>query len=321
MANAIAPEALFEVVSEDRVLIDVRTPAEYAHGHIPGAVNLPLFSNEERAEVGTLYKQVNPSAALLKGLDFVGGKMSSFVRQASRLAPNRKVAVHCWRGGKRSGSMAWLLGFADFDVTILQGGYKAYRQYLLEALAGYRFDICILGGHTGSGKTEVLHELHRQGEFILDLEALARHKGSAFGAMGEMPQPTVEQFENDLFDAFRKLPTGVRVWIEDESQSIGRVYIPPGFWQQMSAAPMLRMDMPVDIRVKKLVATYACFPKADLIDAFERIRKRLGGQHLKAAVEALDRDDFFTAAGIALRYYDKAYAMTQSKRAPELIYP
>jgi tRNA 2-selenouridine synthase len=320
MTKAMTPEAFFET-SEDRVLIDVRTPAEFAHGHIPGAVNLPLFTNEERAIVGTLYKQSSPSSALLKGLDFVGGKMSDFVRQAERLAPNRKVAVHCWRGGKRSGSMAWLLGFADFDVAVLQGGYKAYRQHLQQALGERRFKIIILGGHTGSGKTEVLHELQRQGEHILDLEALAHHKGSAFGAMGEMPQPTVEQFENELFEAFRRIPAGVRVWIEDESQSIGRVYVPPPFWQQMNAAVMVRMDMPLEIRVKKLVATYAGFPKADLVDAFERIRKRLGGQHLKAAVEALERDDFAVAAEIALRYYDKAYAMTQSKRASELILP
>jgi len=320
MATGIAPQALFEF-SNDRVLIDVRTPDEYAHGHIPGAVNLPLFTNEERAVIGTLYKQSSPSAALLKGLDFVGGKMSDFVRQASRLAPNRKVTLHCWRGGKRSGSMAWLLGFADFDVAVLQGGYKAYRQYLLQALGEPRFGIIILGGHTGSGKTEVLHELQRQGEYILDLEALAHHKGSTFGALGELPQPTVEQFENDLFEAFRQLPAGARVWIEDESQSIGRVYLPPGFWRQMNAAPMVRMDMPLDIRVNKLVVTYAAFPKTELIEAFERIRKRLGGQHIKAAVEAIEQDDFAAAAEIALRYYDKAYAMTQSKRASELIIP
>jgi len=315
---------LAEQISEiraSRVLLDVRTPSEFAQGHIPGALNLPLFSDAERAEVGTLYKQVSPEQAFLKGLEFAGARMRQYVEQAMELAPERRIAVHCWRGGQRSGSMAWLLGFADFDVAVLQGGYKAYRQHLQQALSQRHFEITILGGHTGSGKTEVLHELQRQGEHILDLEALAHHKGSAFGAMGEMPQPTVEQFENDLFEAFRKIPPGVRVWIEDESQSIGRVYIPPVFWQQMNTSPMVRMDMPIEIRVNKLVATYAGFPKSNLVEALERIRKRLGGQHLKAAVEALERDDFAVAAEIALRYYDKAYAMTQSKRAPELILP
>jgi len=320
MAKSIAPAAFFDK-PESPMLLDVRTPAEYAHGHIPGAINLPLFSDEERVVVGTIYKQANPEAALLKGLDFVGGKMSNFVKQARKIAPNRQLTVHCWRGGKRSGSMAWLLGFADFEVTVLQGGYKAYRQYVLQSLAERRFEIIILGGHTGCGKTEVLHELQRQGEHIIDLEKLAHHKGSSFGALGEVPQPTVEQFENDLFDAFRKLPEGARVWIEDESQSIGRVYVPPGFWQQMNMARMIRMDMPLDLRVQKLVANYAAFPKAMLCESFERIRKRLGGQHLKAALEALEQDDFAQAAEIALRYYDKAYAATQARRASELITP
>ncbi len=320
MTTPLAPESLFEI-SADRVLLDVRTPAEFAHGHIPGAVNLPLFSDEERVEVGTLYKQAGPSNALLKGLDFVGSKMSGFIRQANKLAPGRKVAVHCWRGGKRSGSMAWLLDFADFDVQVLQGGYKAYRQYILKSFFERRFEILIVGGHTGSGKTEVLYELQRRGEYMLDLEKLAHHKGSSFGALGETPQPTVEQFENDLFEAIRRIPEGARVWIEDESQAIGRVYIPPGFWEQMSTARMIRMDMPLEIRVKKLVATYADFPRSALAESFERIRKRLGGQHLKAALEALDRNDSDTAAEIALRYYDKAYANTQSRRAAELITP
>ncbi|MFK7783533.1 MAG: rhodanese-like domain-containing protein, partial [Crocinitomicaceae bacterium] len=139
--------------SESSVLIDVRTPAEYEKGHIPGAVNLPLFTNEERVIVGTTYKQRSPEKALLEGLDFVGPKMSGFIKQAKVLAPEKKVTVHCWRGGKRSFSMAWLLEIAGFEVNTLKGGYKAYRNEVLSSFEKIKHQIIILGGRTGCGKT------------------------------------------------------------------------------------------------------------------------------------------------------------------------
>ncbi|MCB0598142.1 MAG: tRNA 2-selenouridine synthase, partial [Phaeodactylibacter sp.] len=139
-----------------RVLFDVRTPAEYEKGHIPGALNLPLFSNEERAVVGTAYKQADPHQAFLQGLEYVGPKMRSFVEEARRKAPSGKVAVHCWRGGQRSSSMGWLLDLAGMDVQVLAGGYKAYRNYILEQFAACRPPLIIVGGPTGSGKTDIL---------------------------------------------------------------------------------------------------------------------------------------------------------------------
>ena len=200
----ITAEEIFQL-EPDRMLLDVRTPAEFAQGHVPGAQNLPLFSDEERAEVGTLYKQVNPERAFLRGLDLAGAKMSWYVREAMRLAPNRKVAVHCWRGGQRSGSLATLLSFAGFDVQVVQGGYKAYRTHVLEQFALRKSKFVVLGGKTGSGKTEILKQLASLGEQVIDLEALANHKGSAFGALGEEPQPRVEQFENNLFAILKKM--------------------------------------------------------------------------------------------------------------------
>ncbi len=304
-----------------RVLFDVRTPAEYANGHIPGALNLPLFSNEERAAVGTAYKQEDPNRAFLLGLDIVGPKMRSFVEEARRLAPAGKVAVHCWRGGQRSSSMGWLLGLAGLDVQVLAGGYKAYRQHILEQLSERGASLLIVGGETGSGKTDVLHALQELGEQVIDLEALAHHKGSAFGALGEAPQPTVEQFENDLFQAFNACNAEHPIWLENESKPIGRVFIPDGFWRRILDAPLLALQVPFENRVQRLVQVYAQYPREQLIASFEKIGRRLGGQHLKAALEALEAGDFAEAARIGLRYYDKAYNHhTLSKRGHSRIF-
>jgi tRNA 2-selenouridine synthase len=313
----IAASQLFELAGE-WVLLDVRTPAEYAHGHIPKAHNLPLFTDDERAEIGTLYKQVGPKQALLKGLEHVGPRMRSLVEEAQRLAPAGKVALHCWRGGQRSGSLAWLLDLAGLEVQVITGGYKAYRNHILDQFAARPARLLIIGGPTGAGKTEVLHALRQLGEQVIDLEGLAHHKGSAFGALGEAPQPTVEQFENDLFEAFCQLDPARPIWLENESRSIGRVYIPDPFWRRMQAAPLLQLEVPFEQRLARLVKVYAQYPQEQLAEAFAKIGKRLGGQHLKAALAALDAGDYEAAAAVALSYYDKAYAHhTLSKHGEE----
>ncbi|MEI6408533.1 MAG: tRNA 2-selenouridine(34) synthase MnmH [Bacteroidota bacterium] len=290
-----------------RVLLDVRSPGEYKQGHIPNAVSFPLFSDEERAKVGTCYKQQGPEPALRMGLKFVGPKMDGFVEQADKLSGNRQIAVHCWRGGKRSQSMAWLLRTAGFDVITLEGGYKMYRQHVLNYFAQQPFQICVIGGRTGTGKTKILRELPALGAQIIDLEGIAHHKGSAFGAIGEAPQPTVEQFENNLYEALQKLDPNKPVWVENESRSIGRVFIPEGFWQQMKVAPLFNVEIPQEARIQVLMTDYVRTDKSDLQDAFIKISQKLGGQHFKAAFEALDRGDYAAAAEIALRYYDKTY--------------
>jgi tRNA 2-selenouridine synthase len=299
------PELL--AARHERLLLDVRSPGEYAQGHIPGAVSFPLFTDQERAAVGTLYKQQGPEQALELGLTFVGPKMAGFVTQARALAPEKRLAVHCWRGGKRSQSVAWLLRQAGFDVATLSGGYKFYRRRLLEAFDHEKYHIVVLGGRTGAGKTKVLRTLRDLGEQTIDLEALAHHKGSAFGSIGEAPQPTAEQFENNLYDALLNIDPQRRVWLENESRSIGRVYLPAGFWAQMKAAPLLNIEIPLADRVQNLIADYTVADKAALEAAFLRIDKKLGGQHLKVALEALAADDLAAAAEIALRYYDKTY--------------
>lgn len=291
----------------DCPLLDVRSPGEFAQGHIPGAINMPLFTNEERAAVGTLYKQEGKDAAMELGLHLVGPKLGNFVKEAKELAPERKLRVHCWRGGQRSGSMAWLFRQAGFQVETLEGGYKAYRKFVLDGFEQTPLQLIILAGRTGSGKTKILQELAALGEQVIDLEALAHHKGSAFGFIGELPQPTVEQFENNLFDVIQSLNLHQRVWAENESHSIGRIFIPEGFWQHMKVAPLVNIEIPHAARIENLLADYVLTDREQLKTAFQKIDKKLGGLNFKTALEALEQNDFAKAADIALQYYDKTY--------------
>ena len=314
----IKPSEIWQHLADDRVFIDVRAPAEFVHAHLPQARMMPLFNDEERAKVGTLYKQVSPESALLKGLDIVGPKMSGFIKKAIKWSPSRRVIVQCWRGGKRSGSMAWLLGFAGFDILVVEGGYKAYRQFVLQQFDSQSLNLLVLGGKTGSGKTAILQELKAKGEQIIDLEHLARHKGSAFGWIGEEAQPSSEQFDNDLYDVFRNLNPMRRVWVENESRSIGSVFIQQGFWNQMRRAPLIHVEVPFDLRVQHLVNVYTQTSEADLVASFEKIIKKLGSEKAKIAVEAVKIGDFTTAAAIGLSYYDKTYTFNfENNTTPE----
>ena len=301
-------------------VLDVRTPAEFEGGHVPGAHNLPLFSNEERARIGTAYKHEGRREAMLQGLDVVGPKMRGLVERVERLLDGRPaksqkgVLLHCWRGGMRSGSVAWLLDFFGYHVATLEGGYKAFRRYALGAFAAPR-EVVLLSGPTGSGKTDVLAALGRLGEQTLDLEGLARHKGSVFGGLGEGEQPTQEQFENDLAAAWLALDPGRRVWVEDESRRIGRRLVPHALLDQMAAAPDVHLDVPTDVRVGRLVETYGRFPATELAEATEVIRKRLGGLRTQRAADAIRRGDLATACAVLLDYYDRCYAHAAQRRS------
>ena len=302
-------------------VIDVRSPGEYEHAHIPGAVNIPLFDNDERALVGTKYKNAGKDAAVLVGLGLVGPKLADFVKQSKKLNPQGKeVLVHCWRGGMRSGSFAWLLDTAGLTASTLVGGYKAYRNAVLSSFSE-PLNLLILGGKTGSGKTDILKELARQGEQIIDLEGLAHHKGSTYGAIGQLPQPGTEQFENTLFNKFKELDLSGkrRIWLEDESRSIGSCFIPISLWHQMRAAPVAFVDLPKPCRVQRLVQEYTGIDRGTnahhlLVEATNRIQKRLGGKVTKDALEALARHDYATVADLTLDYYDKAYLHGLSQR-------
>ena len=301
-------------------VIDVRSPGEYDRAHISGAVNIPLFDNDERALVGTKYKNAGKDAAVLLGLTLVGPKLADFVKQAKKLNPqNKEVLVHCWRGGMRSGSFGWLLDTAGLTASTLVGGYKTYRNVVLNAFVE-PLKLFIIGGKTGSGKTDILKELARQGEQIIDLEALAHHKGSTYGAIGQLPQPSTEQFENRLFHTLQTLDKNHRIWLEDESRNIGSCFIPMPLWQQMQVAPVTNVDIPKDKRVNRLVAEYAGIDHDLLVEATERIRRRLGGKVTKDALDALIRHDYATVADLTLDYYDKSYLHGLSQRNPASVH-
>ncbi|MFD2718775.1 tRNA 2-selenouridine(34) synthase MnmH [Hymenobacter monticola] len=288
-------------------ILDVRAPIEFAQGHVPGALSLPLFTDEERARIGTAYKQISQEKAVHLGLEFFGPKMSAMVKQAKKLAPGKEVRLHCWRGGMRSGAVLWLLELAGFKVHLLDKGYKDYRRAVLAAFAEPR-PWRVLGGLTGSGKTDVLHALAAEhGQPVLDLEGLAHHKGSAFGAIGQPVQPTQEQFENNLAAALLQLPPNVPVWVEDESRQIGRLTIPVALFEQMRQAPRYVLQVPREARVTKLAAEYGAESPAELAAAIERLHKRLGGLATQQALAAVEAGDFERMVELVLDYYDKTY--------------
>jgi len=388
--------AEFLTLAQTHPVLDVRSPSEYLHAHIPGAQSLPLFSDEERKVVGTAYKQQSKQVAIKIGLKYFGVKMVEMVEtveamfkelnptksgsnkpfsqsskssksssqdsdltsiipqttqtsKSTQTPPNTEssftpkiVLVHCWRGGMRSAGVAWLLDLYGYQVYTLQGGYKAYRGWVLEQFEK-DYPIQILGGYTGSGKTEVLKALSKQSESVIDLEGLAGHKGSAFGNMGLPLQPSQEMFENKLAQALDNATTthsenssnsttiletnpleGIsnslpeliatftntsprRIWMEDESQRIGTVIIPTVLYQKMRQKRVFFLDIPFESRLDYICLHYGKFPKDQLINAIIRIKKKLGGLETKTAINCLVEDDVRSSFCVLLQYYDKLY--------------
>ncbi len=301
------------------IVLDVRTPAEFAHGHIRGAHNLPLFSNEERVQVGTTYKQVGREQAILLGFDIAGPKWSRFIRQALHIAPEKKVIIHCWRGGMRSGAMAWALDLYGFDVQVIKGGYKSYRRWAHQQFE-VPYKLSLLGGMTGAGKTRILHQLNDMGEQVLDLEDLAQHQGSSYGTMNKMVQPTQEQFENNMALQLSKMDAQGRIWVEDESITIGRCSIPRPLWQQMCDTVLINILVAQEQRVHALSEEYGQLDKDFLVTCTERIHKRLGTERTKLAIAAIQENRMNDFIRHVLVYYDKAYAMGLEKRSASKLF-
>jgi len=294
-------------------LIDVRTPAEYAQGHIPGAFNIPIFSDEERKAVGTTYKQAGREEAIILGFDLTGNKWSGFIQQALVIAPLKKIAVHCWRGGMRSGAMAWALDLYGFEVYTIEGGYKSYRGWALNHFTA-SFKLKVLGGMTGSNKTKILHELQLLNEQVLDLEDLAQHQGSSYGTMNRMMQPTQEQFENNFAFQLSKFNNDKPIWVEDESLTIGKRCIPHPFFNQMRHSILIKLDVSLEQRIDKLTKEYGVLDKDFLISCTERIRKRLGPEQTKHALQAIQENRMADFIALVLYYYDKTYHTGLNKR-------
>lgn len=294
-------------------VVDVRSPGEFAEGHIAGAVNLPVFDDKERAVVGTIYAKRGRSEAAVAGLDFVLPKIHEIIRLAKKLVPHRKLILHCWRGGLRSATIATALDRAGFHVYLLTGGYKAYRTYH-RSLVCRQGKTIVLGGYTGSGKTGLLRAMFTAGEQVIDLENLAHHRGSAFGALDGLSQPTNEQFENDLFNDWNELLSDQVVWLEDESRMIGRVTLPEYLYSKIASSSLIKIIVPLDIRIDNLVRDYAGANQELLADAIHRVGPKMGGDRMQEALKALENKDFSLVAELMLVYYDKAYEYSLSRR-------
>jgi len=303
----------------DVPVIDVRSPGEYTHAHIPGAINIPLFTDEERKEIGTLYKQQGKQKAIKRGLDFFGIKMREHVEQLDthfkqKKIQSNKIIVHCWRGGMRSAAMAWLFDLYGYEVQLIVGGYKAYRSWVLQQFQ-IDYQINILGGFTGSAKTEVLLEMKNKGAAVIDLEGLAGHKGSAFGGIGRPEQPTQEMFENILAWQLQEMSSQhTSFWLEDESQRIGRLNIPHPLWQQMRKAPLYFMEIPFENRLQHIMDYYGHLDVDGLIEATSRIQKRLGPNETKITLQHLREGNIKEAFELLLHYYDKTYHKSMYQR-------
>ena len=302
------------------ITVDVRSPKEFANGHIPSAINIPLFDDHERAEIGTLYKIKGKEEAVLRGIEIVSPKLADFIKSVKeKSGAAGKVCVYCFRGGMRSGSFCWLMETAGLTPLKLEGGYKTYRNKVLNTFK-QKHHFCLVGGPTGSGKTDVIKELLKLNAQTIDLEGLANHKGSAFGFIGQEKQPAQQQFENNLHVAFNALNSNSIIFLEDESFSIGHVQLPYDLWQQMKAAPIVKLQMPFDLRVKRLVAEYGQTSIEVLRKPLLAIKTRLGPQHCKTALEHLERGEMDKVAAITLHYYDKAYEFSHKKRKYENVF-
>lgn len=309
----------FLQLAQQHPVLDVRSPGEYKHAHIPGAVSFPLFTDEERKVVGTAYKQKSREEAIKIGLDYFGVKMRKMVEEAEKIADSHKsevdsktVLVHCWRGGMRSAGVAWLLDLYGFKVYTLIGGYKLFRRWVLEQFEkNYSFKV--VGGFTGSGKSYVLKALEQNGQTVIDLETLAHHKGSAFGNIGMPPQPSQELFENKLaLELYRK--ANRCIWVEDESQRIGDVNIPIVLWKKWRQQPLYFLDIPFEERLKHITEEYGKLERERLVNSIIRIKKRLGGLETKESINALIEDRVEDCFRILLRYYDKWYLKGMNNR-------
>jgi tRNA 2-selenouridine synthase len=294
-------------------VVDVRSEGEYQSGHIQQAINIPLLNNHERVLVGTDYKQKGQLEAIKTGFKLVGPRLLDIINEAESVSPSKEMLVHCWRGGMRSNNFCQFVGMAGIKTHALKGGYKVYRQKALESFAK-PLKLILLTGCTGSGKSEILRALQANGEQVLDLETLASHKGSVFGGLFMNPQPSTEQFQNNLFESILQLDPNKPIWVEDESIAIGQIFLPREFWLQMNKSPLVQIQVDREVRVKRLVDEYGKADRDDFLSIMNKIVKRLGGQHFNRAKEELRNGNMPEVMRVLLTYYDKAYLHSIEKR-------
>jgi tRNA 2-selenouridine synthase len=307
-ADAIARLADFSAV------IDARSEYEFAEDRLPGAVNWPSLDNEERKLVGTIYAQVNPFEAKKRGAALVAANIARHIEREVIDKPRTwQPLVYCWRGGKRSGSLALVLDQIGFRVSVVEGGYKAFRSAVIAALPqlASTFDFRVICGPTGSGKTRLLHALAEAGAQVLDLEALANHRSSVLGFIPGQAQPGQKRFETLVWERLRALDPARPVFVESESRKVGNVAVPDALIERMRASPCLRLELPLDERVALLMEDYDFFihdPKlfCERLDALVELRGKAVVQGWQCKVGAGDVE--VVVRELLEKHYDPGYS-------------
>lgn len=319
-----APEVVSQYDQFD-IVIDARSPSEFAEDHLPGALNWPVLDDEERRLVGTLFKQVSALEARKVGATLVARNIANHIERWVQDKPRDwKPLVYCWRGGQRSGSLAWFLGQIGFRTAQLSGGYKAFRAIVREDLATlpqrYRYNV--LCGRTGSGKTRLLQTLSDQGAQTLDLEGLARHRGSVLGGLPGQPQPSQKHFDTLVWQALRNFDTARPVFVESESHKIGALRVPEALLHYMHEhGHCLRIEMSEPARVQLLLEEYGFF--AEDIERFCRLLNNLVELHGHEVVQgwqAKAREGAWAAlfAELMQQHYDPLYQRSLQRNFKQL---
>jgi len=296
---------------KELVLIDVRSPSEYRDATIPGSLNIPLFDDKERAEIGTLYKQVSVQAAKAKGLEVVSAKLPAFIREFEQL--DGQKTVFCWRGGMRSKTTATVLSLMSIRVYRLAGGIRAYRKWVVETLAAMRLkpEAYVLNGYTGSGKTAILQRLKEQSFPVLDFEAMAGHRGSVFGEIGLAPH-NQKTFESLLLKELLQVAEAPYVVFEAESKRVGKIALPEFIVEAKNTALQLYIELPLEARVEHILTDYRPSEhKEECLKAFRQIKSRMHTPIGKEIEALLLTDKFADAVRLLLEhYYDPRYEHT-----------
>jgi len=297
-------------------LIDVRSPSEYYKGHMPNSINIPLFDNDERSIIGTIYKNEGREKAVIEGLKFFEKKMELLLDNLFMNIDSNKIIsennneisirIYCSRGGMRSQSIAWLLEKFKYNTITLKGGYKTYRRWILDSFSK-KWNIVIIGGKTGTGKTRLLTLLEKHKYQTIDLEGFACHRGSTFGSLGMNEQPSNEQFENIIAEKLNSFECSNNIFVEAESANIGKCKIPHEFFNQMKNSRRIEIIRSESNRLDELIDTYSVFKKEELQESVLRIKKRLGPQRTKTALESINSEKWDLVCKSVLDYYDKCY--------------
>jgi len=298
-------------------LIDVRSPSEYYKGHMPNSINIPLFDNDERSIIGTIYKKEGRKKAVIEGLNFFEKKVEllldnlfmnidSYKNISEKNNRELFIRIYCSRGGMRSQSISWLLEKFKLNSITLNGGYKVYRRWVLDSFSK-KYNIVVIGGKTGTGKTRLLSLLKKYKYQTVDLEGFACHRGSTFGGLGMKEQPSNEQFENKIAEKLNSFKKSNYIFVEAESANIGKCKIPHEFFNQMKNSRRIEILRSESNRLDELIDTYSVYKKEELQESVLRIKKRLGPQRTKIALESINNERWDLVCKSVLDYYDKCY--------------